>query len=281
MVDWWSRPTPLQYWDQKIDSIMAIDENGTNDLDGNSKDFSKYILSHDDNDRWFTITGVVINQEEFPSFRDRMVSIKDAHWKDGKFKYKDGLKRVVFHSREIRKKAGPFNPKLINYCKFITDISSLIEQTGFIVYSSSIDKVKHIQKYSNPYHVYKLCLEFIVERYCRYLNDTGKTGLLFLEARGKKEDAEVLKYLVGLINEGNKYNQSQFFKQIKSIFFNPKWCTITNGQASYIQLELADLVSFPIYKFVRSGKKDKSYIIVEKKLYNYPCVEGFGLKKFP
>lgn len=283
-MSWKERPVSIEDWDESIDTVMAIDENGTTDLKGIRKKIFDHIFQPskiDDSDNIFTITGVVLERQYFPIFKDAINSVKFAHWDDGIFKYKKGPKRVVFHSREIRKREGPFNPKIIDYNKFITDLSGFIESTPFVVYSSSIDKVEHILKYSNPYHVYNLCLEFIIERYCRYLRRFSKTGILLLESRGKKEDAQILKFLVEFLEKGNRYWSSDDLSRIKGVYFNPKWSIAHQSQASYILLELSDLVSYPIHKYVKTGTQDKSFDIIVKKMSNYPLVKGYGLKIFP
>jgi hypothetical protein len=223
-----------------------------------------------------------MGRDDFPRFKDDITSVKMGHWDDGKYQYKGRLKRVVFHSREIRKKEGPFEASQINYGSFMTDLSSLIDRTPFITFSSSIDKVRHVAQYSrNAYHVYNLCMNFIVERYCRFLNMKGKNGIILLESRGKKEDHKLLEYLVSLINNGNNFHQASHFRNIKGVYFNPKWSKSHDDQLSFPILELADLVSFPIYKHVRTEKKDMAFEVVEKKLHAYPYYNGYGLKKFP
>lgn len=291
MSDWRKRPTLIDEWEENIDFIMAIDENGTTDLEGIRNLFNgnylellkaRYEKSSYMHDRWFTITGTILKRCNFPKFKDKITTIKFAHWEDGLYRYRQGERRVVFHSREIRKREGPFNPKKINYHNFITDITDMISNLDFKIFSASIDKIDHIAKYSNPYHVYSLCLNFIVERFCRYLNNNRSTGILLLESRGKEEDAEVLDYLVKLLDEGNNFHDRTHFSCIKGVYFNPKWCFAKNkAKASYIQLELTDLVSFPIYKYIKTGSKDLAFEALESKLHNYPNFHGYGVKKFP
>ncbi|UED72089.1 DUF3800 domain-containing protein [Brevibacillus sp. HD3.3A] len=280
--EWKRRPTLIDSWEDSIDSVMSLDENGTTDLAGIRKQIMKNFMNPSAiTDRWFTITGVVIDRSDFPAFRDSILAVKHAHWNDGKFGYKQGMKRVVFHSSEIRKRVGPFNPKMINYGQFMLDLSDMIAAAPVTVYSASIDKYRHVIQYAYPYHVYTLCLEFIVERYCRELRANGKTGMLLLESRGKKEDAEILKFLVDFLDRGNRYYRPEQLSCIKGVYFNPKWSSLHNGQASFITLELTDLISYPIHKFVRSNTRDKAYEIVETKLFNYPFPSGYGLKTFP
>lgn len=289
MEDWSKRPILIDHWDENVDTIMAIDENGTNDLIGIQKkikkDYIRALIDRDSvalpHDRWFTITGVIMERDYFPTFKDNINTIKYSYWDEGKFNYKKGQRRVVFHSRDIRKKEGPFNPKFIQYEDFLNDITNLVNNTDFTILSSSIDKVKHVLNYTNPFPVYDLCLDFIVERYCRHLNRENKTGLLLLESRGKKEDRRILKHLVNLMENGNNYWDSDHFSCIKGVYFNPKWCFKQNGQASFVLLELADLVSYPIFKYVSRGIEDHAFNALKYKIYNYPSFDGYGLKVFP
>ncbi|MGG3383093.1 DUF3800 domain-containing protein [Heyndrickxia faecalis] len=281
MPNWWERPTLIENWDQSFDSILAIDENGTIDLNGVRKNIMKIYPDKTHNDRWFTITGVDMERDNFVRFRDSINTVKYAYWNKGCFNYKSGEKRVVFHSREIRKKQGPFNPKIIDYDKFIMDVTEMIMNTQFEIFSSSIDKARHLIKYETPYPVYNLCLEFILERYCRKLRETEKSGIILLESRGKKEDKEILGYLTKLLKNGNRYWTCDDFSCIKGVYFNPKWSARHGKKASFILLELADMVSYPIHKYVKLDKKDLAYQAIEKKIANYPAVKGYGLKVFP
>jgi len=285
---WDHRPTLFEFWDEEYNYVMTIDENGTTDLQGIKNKLneiyfssSNFVELKDHPDRWFTITGVIMDREHYPVFRDRITSIKEKYWKNGFFGYKSGVKRVVFHSKEIRKKIGPFNPHLINFDNFIMDLSEFIKNTECAIFSSSIDKMAHTMKYIYPYHVYKLCLEFILERYCRFLNTKNKTGIVLLESRGKREDKEILQFILGFLRTGNRYYSPDDLACIKGIYFNPKWQKSSNGKLSYPLLELADLVSYPIHKYCRNKSKDKAFEIVERKLFNNPNYMGYGLKIFP
>ncbi|WP_025568861.1 DUF3800 domain-containing protein [Bacillus sp. UNCCL81] len=284
-MSWRERPRVIEDWNEEIDSIMSIDENGTTDLSF----YKKLLLKHFDfsdidqthlHDKIFTVTGVVMNRNDFPAFKDKITTIKETHWENGIFQYKNNEKKVVFHSREIRKKEGPFEPTNINYPKFITDLSSLMTETRYKIFSSSIDKLVHCYQYIDPYHVYNLCLTFVIERYCMHLNNYNLNGLLLLESRGKKEDAFILKHITRLLDRGTQYKSPEHFNRIKGVYFNPKWVK-NDPSKSYALLELADLASYPIHKYSRSSQKDLAFESIEHKFYGYPYYNGKGLKKFP
>lgn len=291
MSHWREKPTIIDHWPKDIDYVMAIDENGTTDLNGINKLVSKEEMTlfnacRDSNmfidERWFTVTGLIMHRSNFGKYREDINTVKYSHWDNGIYQYNQGSRRVVFHSREIRKRIGPFNPKIIDYPILINDISTLIMESEFNVISSSIDKVKHIAKYTTPHHVYNLNLTFIIERFCITLSRQGKRGILLLESRGKKEDTEILQFITNLIRNGNRYYNSDHFNCIDGIYFNPKWCfNLNKGQASFVLLELADLVSYPIFKFARSNIEDLAFKSVESKIEGFPNYNGYGIKIFP
>ena len=60
---------------------------------------------------------------------------------------------------------------------------------------------------------------------------------------------------------------------------------ILNGShgktSTYCGLELADLCSYPIHKFVKYNKKDKAFLAIENKIDCFPNYINKGLKIFP
>ncbi|MCM2675560.1 hypothetical protein [Alkalicoccobacillus plakortidis] len=191
MVDYWTRPTLLENWDEGIDTIMAIDENGTPDLKYLKKlkvlsSWDFYAEKIKPNTKWFTASGVILERENFQNFKKNFMDLKHNFWENAEFQYKDDIRRIVFHSREIRNKIGPFDPRDIDNNQFLQELTQVIKKTPFSIYSSTINKYELVKRYHYPMGVYDLSLNFIVERYAMMLNNTGRTGLLFIEARGKK-----------------------------------------------------------------------------------------------
>lgn len=268
MGEWKERPLILEEWSHDIDCVLAIDENGTTDM--------KSVLNPiNDLLQWFTITGVMLNQENFVAVRNKFVELKRKYWENGLF----NGRRVVFHSRDIRKRTGAFNPRIVDYQNFTEELDSLLAEMDYTIYSSSIDKFAHGRQYINPFPVYDLCLEFVLERFCHELRKDRNTGIIVMESRGRKENQILLNTAVNLLDKGNRFYSAHEFSRIKGVYFNPK--LTTNKQLSFPQLELADLVSYPIHKFVRSDTKHTNFESIEDKLYNYPSYSGYGMKIFP
>lgn len=269
-MNWREKPCSLESISD-IDCVFAIDENGNSDLKG----VYSTQQSPKENLQWFTVTGILIKMEHFLSLKEDLVDLKLKHWNEGLF----GNTRVVFHSRDIRKKQGAFNPKIINYDLFKEDLNTFLSDSPVTIYSTSIDKYKHIKRYCNPYPVYSIALEFMVERFCFELRRNHLKGVLILESRGEKEDQIVLEHLISLLDNGNEYHDCDDFSNIKGIYFNPK--RTKDRKQSYWQLEIADLYSYSIHKFVKTDIKDSNFKYFENKIVGYPNYEGRGIKKFP
>lgn len=277
----WDKPTILENWPEDVEYIMSIDENGTHELKGIHKAIRDgRPVSMDD--KYFTVTGVVLARADFPVFRKSIVSLKSKYWPpEGKFIYENETtpKRICFHSREIRRFTGPFDYRNVDRENFLNDLSTLIESTPFTIYSSTIDKERHCKKYTDPWPVYNLCLDFILERFCIYLKQKSAKGIVLLEARGKVEDKAILTSINGLRKHGFLwFYQESHYKRLIGTYFNPKWSYNNN---TFISLELADLVSYPIHKFCKYGTKDQAFESIQTKLCNYPKYMGYGLKTFP
>ncbi|PIC88002.1 hypothetical protein CSV72_02305 [Sporosarcina sp. P20a] len=268
MYPWMERPTVLEEWPENIDRILAIDENGIPEL-------KSIVNPSNDLLQWFTITGVMLTQQEFMNARKNFVNLKSKYWNEGLF----NGQRVVFHSRDIRKKIGAFNPRFVNPEDLKADIDQLLVELDYTIYTSSIDKFAHGRQYIYPYPVYDLCFEFVLERFCHELRNNRHTGLIVMESRGFKENQVLLKTAMNLLNKGNRYYSSDEFSLIKGIYFNPK--RTKNKKLSFPMIELADLVSYPIHSYVRKNTEVTGFNIIKNKLYNHPNYSGFGMKIFP
>ena len=71
-----------------------------------------------------------------------------------------------------------------------------------------------------------------------------------------------LKYILKLINKGNK-TSSKYFKRIKAVYFRNKWTKNKKGQPiTTAGMELADLTISPIRNIL-----DPEYLVIERKLF--------------
>ena len=220
------------------------------------------------------MTGVLIAGDEGENIISDMMAIKHKYWENAMF----NEQRVVFHSRDYRKKIGAFNPKLVDYSEMSMELSQFIERTSFTIFSSGIDKDFLTKRYCSPYPAYWFSLVFLIERYAMYLEEHGKTGIIVLEARGKREDTNLLQMIVPKIEVGTNYVNASTCSRIKGVYFNNK--RTADKKQSYPYLELADMIGYELHNKICKNIESDLYRKVKSKIYNYPNITGYGLKIF-
>lgn len=280
ILSWRNRPKFKRNWPSEIDVIMFVDENGDSSIKNIQKSL-KNRKSIEENNKYFTTTGSVIRKENFTQARKDIIKLKEEHWEDGLYEYKDKLKRVCFHSHEIRKGKDAFNANVIDKSKFMKDISEYMLNLQIDIFSATLDKEAHCRKYMDPDNPYNLCMNFILERFVKYYLGDNEKAIIILEARGKKEDSKLLNHIKFLIDNGTQYVSKDYFKKIKGVYFNSKWCKESDEKKSYFGLEIADLVSYPIHKYNTKDNKDRAFECIEDKIYGFPNYKGKGIKTFP
>lgn len=156
-----------------MDYYIFIDESGDHGLKNIDPNFPSFALC-----------GVIMSQTQYDSLRDSFNSIKDHFWKD---------KKVIFHSRDIRKCEKEFKILLNIDIKadFYLQLDKAIKENYFTIISAVIKKDKYIKKYGKlKTDVYEIALSFIVERTVFYIDSLkDKVDKLYfvIEKRGKKK----------------------------------------------------------------------------------------------
>ena len=277
-TNWVDKPIKIKNWEKDIDYVMFVDENGNSDV----KDILKCISKSqeiDINNKYFTITGVIFTKNQYSIAKNKLDALKSKYWKNSSYLYKNEYKKVCFHSREIRRQNGAFDKNLINYEDFIEELSDLIDSLDYKIISITIDKEKYILNHYQ-YNVYNTAMCFLMQRYIYVMNNNCK-GLIMLEARGKDEDYLLLNEMKHIIFETGikKIPSKELQDKIAGIYFNPKWNNRYDN--TFSGLEIADLSSYPIHKYVRNNHKDKSFLVLENKIDKYPDYLNKGIKVFP
>ena len=281
MSKWYDKPTKVLAMRKDIDYIMCVDENGSSSnltyvlkLISNEKELSE-------DDKYFTITGCIFTREEYMNSKKVIKTLKNKYWNSGVF-YDTKAKKykaVCFHSRDIRKRNSCFNDGVINYNEFMIDLSNTMKDIKCKIISISINLYDYLKK-GYTYNVYNVAFDFLLERYI-YDTENNKKGIIMLEARGKDEDKDLLEHISKVINHtGTKKISARELKaKIDGVYFNPKW----NEEYSltYVGLEIADLFSYPIHKYIKRNTKDKAFLIFEDKIVGYPKYINKGIKIFP
>ncbi|MCI9586172.1 MAG: DUF3800 domain-containing protein [Bacilli bacterium] len=281
MSKWYDRPTKILKMGKDIDYVMCIDENGSS----NNLTYVLKQISNDrevsEDDKYFTITGCIFTKEQYMNSKKIIKSLKNKYWENGVF-YDRKMKKdkaVCFHSREIRKHDNCFNDKIINYEEFMIELTDVMKKIECKIISISINLYEYLKK-GYTHNVYNVAFDFLLERYI-YATRNNKKGIIMLEARGKDEDKELLEHISKVINKTGtkKISSKELFSKIDGVYFNPKWNE--EYSSTYVGLEITDLFSYPIHKYVKRNTKDKAFLTFETKIEGYPNYKNKGIKIFP
>lgn len=261
MADSFRRPTRLKTIPSNIDYIMCIDENGSEALLKQAEAFIENNNSVPIDDKYLTITGVIFTRSDYSNTYFEIEQLKKKYWKDGLFN--NGI-AVCFHSCDIRRKKPPFDDNSINRNAFLNDLTEVLENTQCKVISSSINVENYIKSGKYHYDIYNTAIQFLIERYI-YATKNGKKGIIVLESRDQKQDKKILENINRLFENGTNIIKAKEFKEkVIGVYFNKKWNK--SKTHTYAGLEIADLFSYPIHKYVKHKEKDLAFKTIEKKL---------------
>ncbi len=182
-----------------------------------------------------------------------------------------GTTDITLHSRDIRKGIAPF--AFIHDEKkkqlFYEDINQLITSCDYKIIAIAIRKDLHKQRYgSYAQNPYTFSLELALERVCS-LDGICDGVQIIAEARGKKEDRDLLTAFQLICETGTKYVSARELQEIpfKTLEFKAK-------RENIIGTQLADLIAYPIARHVLNPRKSHpSYDIFSSKVH--------ALKIFP
>jgi hypothetical protein len=185
---------------------------------------------------------------------------------------------VNLHSREIRKKTGPFqtlqNPILAS--KFMDEISFLMDQLPYELFIVGIRKDRLCQKYVYAANPYELALMFVMERLVHGLETRRQSALpLIAEARGENEDNHLKAAFYSLVSKGTDYVDQNRFRKIEfPLLFHDKRKNIAG-------IQLADLCAYPSARHIlKPQQPNRAYEIIRRHLYR--GTHGVrGWKEFP
>jgi hypothetical protein len=220
----------------------------------------------------FVLCGVIISEPNYQLIKREMIYLKRKFW---------GNKKVIFHSRDIRKCEKEFQILFDQGIKaeFYRNINRIVETSDYSIISSAINKEEHIKRYGKlASDVYEIALSFIIERAVFYLDDQPceeKSLSILIERRGKKEDARLIEHFQRLCSRGTGYvTPERIHAYSISIEFYSKNDDV-NG------LQLADLIAYPIARYVIDPKRaNPAFDVLERKFYSKRG-RRYGLKVFP
>lgn len=266
------RPLFLSHWpSEKAEYVLCVDESGDRDLSKVDKNWP--ILS---------LFGVVISYQNYVALQERTNLLKKQLWPpDGTFEYEDGVKKVCFHSREMRRKTGPFSDKYLDNSRRVhmdtvlwDDILQVIEWQGI---SCIIDKAKLLTTYFFPSDPYKLAVTFMLER---LVMNVKKPSFVLFEARGKEEDRALWKHVQTVLKNGTEFVEAREFQsKILEVGWHPKF----NQEGKIVcGLEVADLCAYAFgAKYFRTTNMYAMKVWHKLVGYQQQSVKGRGYKIFP
>lgn len=226
------------------DYIVYVDESGDHSLENVYEEHPVFVLAF----------CIFKKSDYLRAIGPAVGSLKFEFW---------GHDSVVLHSHKIRKQIDDFSilANLPTMERFMGRLTDLIDTAPFTIVSTIIDKRLLKNRYTNPQNPYHLSLLFCLERTSRFFEEKGQATKLthiVVEARGKKEDAELELEFRRIMDKKSK-SLANF-----DILFADKRANCTG-------LQIADLVAHPMGRnYINPKQKNRSFEILEKKLHRYP-----------
>jgi hypothetical protein len=239
---------------------LFIDESGSHGLATIDPNFPVFVLC-----------GVIFNEESYERCRKRVNELKRYLW---------GTKKVILHSRDIRKCEKEFQI-LFDLDKkkyFYDELNKIMSESDYKIISAVIDKKEYLKKYPTLGDVYAVSLSFIIERSIYYLDTLNISEIqldITVEKRGRREDKELLQSYNELHSRGTYYVKPQrFIDYGLTLDFEAKTSNI-NG------LQIADLVAYPIARYaIDKDRANPAFDVFSEKFYKKGS-KRYGLKTFP
>lgn len=240
---------------------LFIDESGDHGLTTIDNNFPVFLLC-----------GCLISGTEYENIREKINKIKTDIWKD---------KKVIFHSRDIRKCEKEFvklfDLDLKKY--FYEELNKIVSDCEYTIIASAIRKDNYINRFGRLSNdVYELALSFIIERSIFYLDDIhlkDKELEIVIERRGKAEDKKLDEHFQRLMSRGTGYIDADRLEN-----YNLK-ITFLSKSENINGLQLADLIAYPIARYVIDPERSNpAFDILEPKIYSKNG-KRYGLKIYP
>ncbi|MEZ0483196.1 DUF3800 domain-containing protein [Fibrella aquatica] len=220
----------------------------------------------------FVLCGVLFSETSYELCRTQLNALKESIW---------GNKKVIFHSRDIRKCEKEFQVlfDLAIKQQFYEGINQIMTEKHHTVIASAIKKERYVQQYGKLVDdVYEIALSFIVERAIFWLDDLRQPDArlaIVLEKRGKKEDGKLKEHFNKLLARGTGYVEANRLKAYNiTIDFCDKKENI-NG------LQMADLIAYPVAQHVIDPTRaNPAFEVIKPRIYA-KYGKQYGLKVFP
>jgi len=198
-----------------------------------------YRHMHKEDRRYFGLTGIMLPySSDYTIFHASLQALKDSHF----VTHPDNP--VILHREDIIQKRKWFvvlrDPKKEK--EFNNDLLGFIQKQAYSVISVAMDKKSHWDEFENAAnHPYHYCLKVMLERYCGWLNATGRVGDVMAESRGGKEDRMLKEEYTNLFEKGTYFKSAKFFQQ----GLTTRKLKVRKKEANISGLQLADMLAHP------------------------------------
>ena len=239
--------------------VMFLDESGDHSLVKIDQSYPMFVLA-----------GCIFNVDYIEELEKRVNNLKLKYF---------GKTDVILRSYDIRKQKREFSCLIDSQLrqKFYDDLNQLISQLDFSIIAVAINKLKLKKIYSDPDNPYNLCLQFILERSMMYLGKTQEKIMFRIESRETHNDQKLATEYENFRNNSNTFFlQEERISKLIDLSFNQKSQNVAG-------MQLADLVAYPIGKWVLDQNKDNpSFRVISSKVHNKNGqILNYGLKIFP
>lgn len=165
----------------RIDYVMYVDETGNPAMKQKGLAIDPYL----------SLTGAIIDRVAHysvlePAIANSLRIPKYVSTVPGR-----EIERVCFRRTNILSGRGTYAP-LANagvLADFTNDFEQVVRRVSVTLINVTIDKLKHLGKYSRPMEPYQYCFEALMERFHYFLAERGATGKIACEKRGFREDS--------------------------------------------------------------------------------------------
>ncbi|MDI1494757.1 MAG: hypothetical protein K8823_63 [Cenarchaeum symbiont of Oopsacas minuta] len=176
-------------------------------------------LSPTSNTPWYTLAGIVLNQEQFTECKKEVRCILEKYISDDlRKKYSDTLYEL--HYTPLANGRGLFKTISKNQrMDMIKDVFNMIIKLNPHIMATSINKQKLIDTYKTPYDPLSLTCKSIWNKFSMYCDKNKLKGTMVFDYEGSTKNLEILLSdvrITGVTIRGRDYNP-QFDDKLTNI----------------------------------------------------------------
>jgi hypothetical protein len=218
----------------------------------------------------FVLCGVLISQSDYERINNDINDLKKSIW---------GEKKVIFHSRDIRKCDKEFQIffDIELKEKFYINFNHLIANESYTIFASAIRKDFFIHQYGKLQDdVYEVALSFLVENAIMFLRNDSDVELdIIIEKRGRREDKQLSDHFRRIAGRGTGNLSPDEIISVRPRFLFKEKKEDING------LQIADLFAYPIARFIIDPlRANPAFDILRHKIYK-TGEDLSGLRVYP